>query len=191
MDWKLIFGILSALVGFAGFIPYLRDIFAEETRPHLYTWLIWSITQGIATAAAWHGGGWGTYNLLIGTVLCAVVALLSLRYGTRDVTRSDTALLIGALAAVGIWWKLEDPLIALLTATAIDMAGYLPTFRKTWRDPGSETPSAWLGFIVAITFSILALETYTWLTATYLVAIGLANVLVLILTLRKPYGRSE
>jgi inner membrane protein involved in colicin E2 resistance len=79
----------------------------------------------------------------------------------------------------------------LIATHILTICWQIVTERKTWRDPGSETPSAWLGFIVAITFSILALETYTLLTATYLVAIGLANVLVLILALRTPYGRSE
>lgn len=191
MDIQLVFALLGAAFGLGSFVPYVRDIAWRGARPHIYTWVIWCITQGIATAAAWQQGGWGAYNLLLGTLACGFIVVLSLRYGSRDITRSDTVLLLSAGAAIIVWWQLQDALLALFVATAIDIAGYLPTYRKTWRDPASETPLAWAGFTLAFVFALLALESYTLLTATYLVAITLANALVLALALRNPYGRTQ
>ena len=50
MDFKFIIAIFSAVFLFVGYIPYFRDVFYKKTKPHLYTWLIWAITQGTATA---------------------------------------------------------------------------------------------------------------------------------------------
>jgi hypothetical protein len=75
-DLKLISAIISVASVVVGFYTYFRDIFKRKTTPHLYTWLIWGITQGTATVASWHGGGkFGAISLAIGTIL--VIAILS------------------------------------------------------------------------------------------------------------------
>ena len=98
MDIKLFFAIASVLVLVVGYIPYLKDIFAGTTKPHAYTWLIWVVTQGTATAAAFYGGAnWGVIGLASGTLMCGWIFLLSIKYGTKNVTRSDTIILIALL----------------------------------------------------------------------------------------------
>lgn len=58
IDIKIILAIISTVVAIAlAFVPYLRDIFRRKTKPHTYTWLIWTITQGTAVAGLWYGGG--------------------------------------------------------------------------------------------------------------------------------------
>lgn len=56
MDYKLIIAIIAAVLTIIAYIPYFRDIFANKTKPHLFTWLIWGITQGTATVALLYGG---------------------------------------------------------------------------------------------------------------------------------------
>jgi hypothetical protein len=57
-----------------------------------------------------------------------MVMLLSLKYGTRNITRSDTIILILALAAVFVWVQLDNPLLAVIMVTLIDLAGYVPSW---------------------------------------------------------------
>ena len=85
MDWKLILAIFTVILVVIGYIPYFKDIFANKTKPHLYTWLIWLITQGTATVALIYGGGkFGSLGLIVGTVLVLVICGLSFRYGTKN-----------------------------------------------------------------------------------------------------------
>ncbi len=48
MDIKIISTIIATIIGVIAFFPYLKDIFSLKTKPHVYTWLIWVITQGTA-----------------------------------------------------------------------------------------------------------------------------------------------
>lgn len=175
---KLLFAILASLVGVAGaFLPYLRDIFLKKTKPHAYTWLIWTITQGTAVAGLWYGkGGWGTLTLVIGTAFVFIVFLLSLKYGTRNITKGDTATLIAALLAIVVWWQLHSPLLAVAMVSAIDFLGYLPSFRKTFQEPWTETSTSWAVFSLANIFNMLALNQYNFLTLTYLITITTADI---------------
>ena len=182
---KLILAILATVVIVGGaFLPYLRDIFRGKTKPHAYTWLVWTITQGTAVAGLIKGkGGWGALTLIIGIVFCLIIFLLSLKYGTRNITKSDTVILVAALSAIVVWWQLENPLLAIFMVSVIDVLGYIPTFRKTFEEPWTETAISWAVFSLVNILIIFALSEYNLLTLTYLVTITFANFTLLAICL--------
>lgn len=189
MNLKIFFTIIAAIIGVIAFIPYLRDIFLLKTKPHVYTWLIWVITQGTAVLGIWYGGGgWGALNLTVGIVFAFVVFLFSIKYGTKNITKSDTVVLIAALLAILVWWQLDQPLISVIMVTVIDVVGYVPSFRKSYEEPWSETLTSWILFSVSNVFAMLALSQYNLLTLTYLVSISFANLMLFTICLvRRPY----
>ena len=86
---KNIFIIFSIIAGLAAFLPYLKDIFSLKTKPHIYTRLIWVITQGTATVGIFYGGGGlGGLELVIGTAFVFIVFLFSIKYGTKNITNN-------------------------------------------------------------------------------------------------------
>jgi hypothetical protein len=168
MTIKEVLALVSVIGVIIAYYPYFRDIFQGKTKPHIYTWLIWSITMGIGVLGIIRGGGLqGVYPLLIGLVLVSSVAILSLWYGTKNITKSDTISLIAALVAVVIWFYLKNPYVAVLVAGLIDAIGYYPTFRKTYFEPESETLSFWLLSVAVSSISLLANEEYNFLTTFY------------------------
>lgn len=189
MNIKILLGILSILITIVSYGPYLKDLFSRKTKPHVYTWLIWLITQGTAVAGIWYGGGsWGGLNLTIGLLFILVVLIFSLRFGSKNITKADTVVLIVALLAVVFWWLLSNPVLAILMVSAIDVLGYIPSFRKSFQDPWSETVITWIGFVVGDILAILALSQYNLLTLPYLVAISVANcILAGICLIRRLY----
>ncbi len=193
MEIKLFFAIIGAVIGVAFSLPYYFDIFALKTKPHIYTWFIWLITTATATVAAFYGnGGWGLVNLVLMTIIVFGVFVISIKYGTKNITKWDGAILVMAILAILVWWQLHRPLISVFMVTAIDVLAYLPSFRKSWEEPWSETLTSWLGFAIANVFAVLSLKEYNLLTTTYLVAIGLADVvLYLICLIRRPLVKKQ
>lgn len=187
MQIKIIFALISVTVGTLAFFPYMRDIFLKKTEPHSYTWLIWSITQGTAVVGIWYGGGGiGALEFTIGTLLTFVVFLFSLKYGSKNITISDTVILIGALLAILAWWQLKNPFLSILMVCVIDVLGYVPSFRKSFQEPWSETIFTWVSFVVGNCFALLALQQYNFLTMGYIISISVANLgLVVICLIRR------
>jgi hypothetical protein len=184
MDIKIVFTIIATIIGIIAFLPYLRDIFLRKTKPHAYTWLIWTITQITAIVGILlGGGGWGALNLIVGTLFVISIFLFSLKYGSKNITRLDTIILITALLAIIIWWRLNQPLIAIIMVSVIDFLGYIPSFRKSYQEPWSETLSFWLACSLSNIFAILALSDYNFLTVTYIATITVANVLLFLFCL--------
>lgn len=185
MDPKLILGILSSISVIVAFFFYFKEIFEQKTKPHIYTWIIWTITQGTATMAAIYGGSkFGSLGLIMMTILVASIAVLCITYGTKNITRSDTLILILALLAIVVWWKLDNPLLAVIMVSIIDGAGYIPTFRKTYEQPESESLSFWIAIQAANILAILAAHEYNLLTMTYIVMLTVLDAVMIGLVLR-------
>lgn len=183
---KLIFVILASLILTAGYVLYFRDILAQKTKPHAYSWLIWAITYGIATAGVWYGGGgWGAISMSLSVVLQFLVFLFSLRYGTRNITKGDTAVLMLALLTIFIWLQLDNPFLAILLVSIIDGSGYWPSIRKTYAEPWTETLSSWVLFTSSYIFTILSLKEYNFLTLFYIIIITLANITLIAISLAR------
>lgn len=179
LDWRFALALFATLLTIIGYIPYFRDIFAGKTQPHLFTWLIWAITQGTATVALLYGGGkFGAMSLITGTVLVLVILGLSFKYGTKNITRSDSIALIVALLAIVVWWQLHNPVLSVLMVSVIDGLGYIPTIRKSYVEPHSETISFWVIMAVVSILTIISNAEYNLLTVTYLTVLAIGNIIV-------------
>jgi hypothetical protein len=189
---KLILALVASVITVIAYIPYFKDLFAGKTKPHLYTWLVWGVTQGTASVALIKGGGnFAAISVILGAILVLSIFVLSFKYGTKNITKSDTIVLVLALLAIVVWWQLDSALIAVLMVSAIDGIGYIPTFRKTWSDPLSETPVFWLLMALAMIITIISSGEYNLLTVTYVAVLGVCNATVLGITVfrRKSIAR--
>ncbi len=177
---KIGFAILSVIICLFAFYQYIRDIFLRRTEPHVYTWFIWIITQGTAFAGILYGKGeLGSVGLGVSMALVVFVFILSLKYGTKNITTFDTALLAATLLAIFVWWQLNNITLAVIMVSLIDALIYIPTFRKSWEEPWSETISSWLLFNGANIANIAALNKYNFLTLVYLITIIICNFILI------------
>ncbi len=142
MDIKIILGAIATVLAFCSLYLYIRDIFRGNTKPHTYTWLIWSIVTWIAFLGQWvSGGGPGSWATGASALLTTGTLFLSLKgnYGTKDVTNFDKMCLVFALLAILPWLLVDSVLWSVILASLIDVIGFIPTMRKTWYAPKSES----------------------------------------------------
>ena len=189
LDFKTIIGVAAVALTFIGYIPYFRDIFNGKTTPHLFSWFIWILTSAIIYAlqvASGAGpGAWVTLSLVI---IMTSVFVASLKKGDRDIKKIDIVFLIVALLALPLWLIVKQPILSIIILTTIDLIGFLPTIRKSWNRPRSETLSFYLITTFRHSISVLALRNYNIVTALYPVAWVAANAIfsvILIIRRRK------
>lgn len=179
-----IIGIVGTVLVTASYAPYIYHILKRNTKPHTYTWILWVLTHTFAATAIIEGGGglFSAINIGAGAVLAFVILLLSLKYGSRNITFFDTiSLLIGLTAAV-VWVFFDHPVIAMSMVTLIEVAGFLPTFRKTWSEPRSESIIAWTIFVLGTLCALYALDEYNILTTLYIVTMSIASILLIMIS---------
>lgn len=168
MSPKEYISIASILFGFVAAWPYVRGIIAGQTKPHMFSWLIWGIVCGTGAAVQIaEKGGAGSWYFVVNSIYCLSIAVASFWIGTRDIKRTDWLVLIIALSAVPIWVLTQNPLWSLAIIIGIDGLAYVPTIRKSWTHPDQESALSWFLSVICFSLSILALETYTVTTYLY------------------------
>lgn len=178
IDIKIFSGIVAGVVGVFCFVPYFRDIFFHKTKPHIYTWLIWSLLQGTSVFIMLYGGaGIGVLPFVIGTILCGSIFVLSFKYGTKNITLIDTICLIGALVALIFYIFLHDPMLSIVLVSVIDFIGFIPTFRKSYIEPKTETAFTYLVSAISSVLAIGALLNYSLITMLYPITLILTDMM--------------
>ncbi|MGE3770025.1 MAG: hypothetical protein AB7G06_03655 [Bdellovibrionales bacterium] len=185
---KELFGLLAVALTIISYIPYFHGIRKGTIKPHAFSWLLWSLITGISYMAQTSAGsGPGAWAAGISTFLTLSVAIASLKYGEKNITRSDWVVFIAGLSAIPAWILTDNPLWSVVIVSAIDTVGYIPTIRKSWSKPTEEGFSRYTLSSVNKVLSLLAIEVFivtTWLhTATIL----LMNIVLLTVMLYRRH----
>jgi hypothetical protein len=192
---KDVVGIVAIVLTFAGYAPYFRDVIKGKTQPHVYSWFLWGFVTFIAAALQISGGaGISGFVTLTAATMCSTVFVLGFfKEGERDITRSDTIFFILGFVALGFWLIAEQPVISIILVTVIDLLGFAPTIRKSWNKPYSETVSFYLLNTVRFALAIMALHSYTIVTAAYPITWAFANGIfgAILLVRRKQLRESD
>jgi hypothetical protein len=169
--------IIPIILIASSFVPYIFDIVKGKTKPHIYTWLVWFITGVISVVIGLQsGGGYGLYGLMFNVFLVGAIVLLSIKYGTKDIVYKDKIYLSLAFLGVILYFLFQNPVYSLVTAIFVDLIAYIPTFRKTYNDPDSESLGAWVITIIAYAVSIIILENKNFNTMSYITSILTMNI---------------
>ena len=155
---------------------YIYSIFKKGVKPHLFTWLIWSLITAIAAAGQYAGGaGFGFLVIAWYSFATGVIALLSLFYGEKNIARSDYIALLFCLSAIVLWLITDTPLYSVIIVSIIDFVAIYPTIRKAYKEPNEENLFSFLIFGGTTALSIFALSQYNILTLLYPITIILAD----------------
>jgi hypothetical protein len=133
-------GVLAAVVGIAGNIPYLRDTVRGSTRPHRGTWFIWGVLAVIVCLSQRaDGASWSLVMAATHAVLNAAIFVLAIRFGTGGFSASDVLMITFAGVGVAGWLIADEPIVATVCVVTADLIAAAMMVPKTYRDPGSET----------------------------------------------------
>lgn len=159
MDFHVLMAVVAGVLTLASVVPYIRDMLKGTTRPNIVSWGIWCLVQAIFAAAQLAEGASLSVVLPIaevGTVgLIAILGLVG--YGYKKYGKIDIACLVLALLAIALWQTTGDPMLALIFSVAADVLAAVPTWFKAYKDPKSETISAYA--LVALSAIAAALST--------------------------------
>lgn len=176
---KEVLAAVAALLAVVGNLPYLWDILKGRVQPHPYTWFVWSMVSGtIFFGQLAKGAGIGALPTAASEIFTLIIFLLSLKHGFKHVSKADTAFLAVILLGIIPWVITRDPTISVVTAVGIDLAAFVPTLRKTWSRPETETPLLYGTNVVRHILALSSLQTYNIATTLHSIAMICANTLM-------------
>jgi hypothetical protein len=178
--------IIASLLAVVGNVPYLRDILRKKVKPHPYTWLVWSIVSCIIFfGQVAKGAGIGALPTAASEIFTVIIFFFSLQYGFKDIKKIDTIFLLLALLGIIPWVLTHDPTISVIIAVSIDLVAFVPTIRKTWKNPETETPLLYITNVLRHILMFFSLKAYNIATMLHSIVMITTNSIMTILIVGK------
>lgn len=173
---KTILSIISIVLIFISYSFYIKDILRGKSKPHVFTWGLWSLIVFILFLLQLSAGAkGGAYPTLFVSILCITVFVLSLiKEKDKNIKFIDIVFLIITLLTIPIWLLTKDSLLSTILLIIVYSFAGEGTIRKSWIDPYSETISLWAINAFRGLLSILALSKYNFITLAFPTVVFLA-----------------
>jgi hypothetical protein len=168
-------GLIAAVIEVAQSIPYYISILKGRTRPQRATYGIWAAIEVIGISSYIASGATTTkWVPLISAFNSLAVFGLSFKYGMGGSSKLDIFSLSLAGSAITLWIVTGNPVLAVYMSVLAGIIGYIPTIRKTYLYPKTESTISWSMYAVGAGINIFALT-----TARFVIVLPLISTFIL------------
>lgn len=174
--------IVSVGVSVAGASTYIWNTLRGTTKPNRVSWSMWALAPLIGTAAALsaHADPWATTRIFLAGFLPLLVFIASFVNPKSywKLTTFDLVCGICSVLALVVWLGIDAPRLAILIAALGDGLASLPTIRKAWQHPETETGLTFVASLVAVLLVLPSIPVWTIENSAFQVYLLLANALI-------------
>jgi hypothetical protein len=185
--------IIGAIVNLVGAASYIKETLRGKTKPNRISWLFWTISPLIATAAALvNGVRWAALPVFVsgfGPLLVLLASFVN-KKSYWKLEKFDYACGIFSGMALVLWFITKEPTVAIAFAIASDGFAAIPTLIKLWKYPETETANAYVAGLFSSLTSFAAVGIWSFSSVAFPVYLVLINsFLVLAVYKKKIFGR--
>jgi hypothetical protein len=188
------FVVIGVIITAIGGISYLIDTIRAKVQPNRITWLLWALAPMIAFFAQ-RDQGVGIQALLtfvIGFIPALIfVASFINKKSKWKIVRFD--LICGALSILGLvlWLITRVGNIAILFSIMADLLAAVPTYKKSYTDPESESFKAFFLNVIGAGLIVLAIKDWSFANAAFSIYFLLSSILITFLIGSKIGAKSS
>ena len=165
-SWFVVIGSLLSLVGSS---VYALHTLQGKTSPNQVTWGLWTAAPLIAFAAMVSDGvglsALMTFSSGFGPGIVFTASFFT-KKARWKITRFDYVCAALSVAALIGWYLSSEPLIAVSLAIAADALALLPTLKKSWQHPHTESASPFVAASISALIALLTID--SWQAITFL-----------------------
>ena len=179
----------AVLLHIATMVPYYRDVFRGRTTPHPYSYWVWSVLTAISAGILlWNREIWASIPAICEVITNIWLLLLSF-YFSKNIPINWFDKLCLFLAFLSLFYGIMSgnffQTIALVIL--VDALWYMPTYKKAWLLPWSETIIS--NFIASIKylFILLSLQSFSFENSWFWIYLLIANMGLFCMALARRY----
>lgn len=184
-NWQTFISIAASFFSFLYFVPYLVTVCQGKTRPNRASWWIWG-TNGLIMCASYYFSNGATntlWALFFPVIAQLIIAVLSFKYGQGGWNRFDKICLSSAGVGLVLWWRFNSPLIALALSLVVDFMGALPTIKKSYYEPKTESLVSWFVYGIGTFLNLFTIKNWSIEIAAVPLYVFFINVIIVSLLL--------
>lgn len=183
------FVIIAAALQFLGGCAYIHATIKGRTKPNRVTWALWAAAPLISTVIIFLEGvfSWAVLPVFMAGFVPTLVLISS--YFNKQAYWKLQAFdyVCGAIGVISLifWLMADQPVIAVVMLVITDCFAALPTIRKAWHHPETETAIVYLAALVGGIAGLLNLNQLVVIEYAFPLYLVLINFLILLTINRK------
>lgn len=187
MDYRQILYAIILLLGFASYSVGIKQMLMGKYSPSVFSRVIWLLLAINSFAGVVISKSTNASILLAGIFLVgnAAICLASFWKGSKEFGKLEIFCLALLLVSCFVWILFDSPLINLGISLLAHFVGALPTYKRVWLHPKSESTLFWFYFFGASALSIFASSDSTVKTVIFPLYFTLFDGSLFLLSLRK------
>lgn len=186
------FSVLSVVIAFAAYIPYMRDIIKGRAVPARSARIMLTAVLLMALFQQQSLGSGLALAVTIGEVVGSLMILfLSLKKGVGGLARVDKICYFLLFFNLAIWGISGNALLALHLTVLADIIAFAPTLIKTWHWPKSETAVFYIAGSAAPVLSLAAQGSLEYSILLFPLYLFFINGVEILLIFRKKPGKKQ
>lgn len=179
------FVFIGFLLSFLGILTYAKNIIWGNVRPNLISWSLWMLAPFIGVFLQWKAGAGlsmvPVFMAGFGPVIVIITSLIK-RSGFWKLTSFDLLCGFFSLTALSLYVLFHNLNISIIFAILSDALAFIPTFKKSWINPESESLHGYFWCIIGNTIGILVIKDWSFVIASfgiYMIIFNIAEVAIL------------
>lgn len=181
--------LISICLSLYGSYNYIRDTIKGTTRPNRVSQTLWAVAPLIGVGAAISSGApWVT---TVRTFMAGLVPLIILtvsftnKSGYWKTTKFDYFCGVFSVIALVFWLLIDLPVYAVLLAAIADLFAAVPTIKKSWTNPESETGIAYILSFFSVIIILPTIKVFDIQNTAFQIYLLLVNVMIIFSIYRK------
>jgi hypothetical protein len=182
------FGYLIIISTVVGYYFYFRGMFFGQTKPNLISWFIWMLAPFLGVFFQLKAGAtWSVLPVFMagfGPLILLIISLIK-KNGYWKLTAFDLICGLLSLLALIIYAITRKLGISILFAILSDGLACVPTVKKSWQFPKSETGILYFTGIINNIIGLLIIKNWTFVIFSFGVYFIVANAIIVLAIYRE------
>ncbi|HUC03878.1 MAG TPA: hypothetical protein VL961_00675 [Acidimicrobiales bacterium] len=186
------FVYLGATIGVLGSLAYLRDTLRGTTQPNRVSWMLFAVFPLLSAAVEFHEGvGVRTLTTFIVGFMPLLIFVASFHspHGVWRIRRLDYVCGVLSLGGGAVWLVTQRGTVAIVASIVADALAAVPTLRKGWSHPHTETLWGYVGAFLNTTILLLTVDRWTTAEVAFPLYIACITMVEMCLVGLKPGPR--
>lgn len=157
-------GYITIVISLTASGFYIRDMLRGKTKPNRVSWFIWAVAPLIGAGVEFaHGAGARVIPTFMSGFSPIIIFTFALfvKSAYWKIEKFDIVCGILSLIAIYFWLVLGQGTLAVVFAVLADAFAAVPTLRKAWRYPETETSLSYLMYTSNAVISILIARSFS------------------------------
>lgn len=181
--------LISITLSLYGSYNYIYDTIKGTTRPNRVSQGLWAVAPLIGVGAAISSGAdWMTTvrTFMAGFVpLIIVIASFANKNGYWKTTKFDYFCGMFSILALVLWLVIDLPVYAVLLAATADFFAAIPTIKKSWTNPESETGIAYIMSLLSVIVILPTIKVFDIQNTAFQVYLLVVNIILIFAIYRR------